>query len=168
MKYKSTINLEVSLVEIILSVLIFAIAGVIMLNCFAIAKFTQQKSNDKTNASVLVQSSFEYIKSANSYEEMKQIIEETYSNETYTEKNYETIYTIYYDNNFNECVKENQKFVMNINIENIANTYGELYDMDISMEKIEKYPFIKNEDKIIYFIESKKFFPIYMGGNNNE
>jgi type II secretory pathway pseudopilin PulG len=168
MKYKSTINLEVSLVEIILSVLIFAITGVIMLNCFAIAKFTQQKSNDKTNASVVVQSSFEYMKSANNYKEMKEIIEKTYSNETVTEINNETIYTIYYDNDLNECSKENYEFEMKINIKNISNTHGEMSDMNVSMEKVEKYPFIKNEDKIIYFIESKKFFPIYKGGNYNE
>ena len=45
-----SLNSKVSLLEIILSVIIFAAAGIIMLNCFGIARFTQIRANDKTAA----------------------------------------------------------------------------------------------------------------------
>ena len=38
---KISLNSKVSLLEIILSVIIFAAAGIIMLNCFGIARFTR-------------------------------------------------------------------------------------------------------------------------------
>ncbi len=72
MKNKLSINLEVSLVEIILSVLIFAAAGVIMLNCFAVARFTQIKANDKVTAGNIVQSDLEFIKSADDINEVNE------------------------------------------------------------------------------------------------
>jgi len=164
MKNKSTVNLEISLVEIILSILIFAAAGVIMLNCFAIAKFTQQKSNDKTNASLIVQSSFEYMKSANSSEEMHDILQNNFLFEEIDAETNNYKYTIYYDSNFKESKKENYDFKMTINTENSNRISGQLTDIKINVERKNKYPFIKNDDGCIYSISSKKFFPMHAGG----
>lgn len=70
MKNKVSINLNISLLEIILSVLIFAAAGMIMLNCFAIARFTQERANDKAAAGAIIQSDFEIIKSLKTLDEV--------------------------------------------------------------------------------------------------
>ena len=75
---KVSLNSKVSLLEIVLSALIFAVAGIIMLNSFAIARFTQVRANDKTLASSIIQSDLEIIKSLNSSDEMHEFLNEYY------------------------------------------------------------------------------------------
>ena len=91
MKNKVSLNLNVSLLEIILSLLIFATAGIIMINCFAIARFTQIRANDKAIAGAILQSDFEIIKSFKNADEMHEFINNSYEVKKDTNKNY--IYT---------------------------------------------------------------------------
>lgn len=163
-KNKSTVNLEISLVEIILSIFIFAAAVVIILNCFAIAKFTEEKSNDKTKASFKAQSAFEYIKSAKNSKEMHDILQNNFLYEETVKNQSSFIYTVYYDKSFIECSKESYEFKMIINTQTIKTNSGQLTNATIDVEKKDKYPFLKNDDKKVYSISSKKFFPMHVGG----
>lgn len=135
-----------------------------MLNCFAIAKFTQQRSNDKTIAALTVQSTFEYMKSANSSEEMHNILQNNFLYEETEAGTNKYIYTIYFDSSFKESKKENYDFKMVINTQNNQKRSGGLTDITIFVEKKSNYPFIKNDDVYVYLISSKKFFPMNAGG----
>ncbi|MDF2616818.1 MAG: hypothetical protein K0Q47_1473, partial [Sedimentibacter sp.] len=110
MKSKLSINLEVSLVEIILSVLIFAVAGVIMLNCFAYAKYTQEKANDKVSASWLVQSDAEMIKSADTLDEAVIFLKKNHENKSNDGSS--DIYISYYDKDWNPCSEKEQEYAL--------------------------------------------------------
>ena len=94
---KISLNSKVSLLEIILSVIIFAAAGIIMLNCFGIARFTQIRANDKTAAGAIIQSDFEIIKSLKSPAEMHEFL-----NDSYDEKISDNpiMFTKYFDENW--------------------------------------------------------------------
>lgn len=164
MKNKVSINLEVSLVEIILSVLIFAAAGIIMLNCFAIARYTQFRANDKVIAGTIVQSDFEIIKSSDSVDEMDEMLEKSYTSKQIA-NNY--LYTKYFDKNWN--ISESQKeYAMIIMVSGKNSNSGELKNISITIEKTKPYPFInKKGAEKIYSIETKKFFSL-AGGDHGE
>ncbi|MBP1926238.1 hypothetical protein J2Z76_002103 [Sedimentibacter acidaminivorans] len=160
MKGKSSISLEVSLVEIILSVLIFAITGIIMLNCFAMARYTQIKSNDITIASLKSQTFLEYIKSSKNNNEMNEIIKKMFDEIYYD--NSSSKYVNYYDKNWNKCDDKNRIYFIELYISTSELNSGELNDIKINIGRIKKYPFIdkKNSSSSIFVIETKKFFPI--------
>ncbi|MGB4438966.1 MAG: hypothetical protein WBJ13_07020 [Sedimentibacter sp.] len=160
MKNKLSINLEISLVEIILSVLIFAAAGVIMLNCFAIARFTQIKANDKVTAGNIVQSDLEFIKSSANSNEVDKYLLNTYS----VRHNYENnqLYIKYYDKNWNLCDDDEKEYIIGLDVSNSQVNSGEMKSLSIMAEKTEPYPFINNDEGktvLIYSIDTKKFFP---------
>lgn len=160
MKNKVSLNLNVSLLEIILSVLIFAAAGIIMLNCFAIARFTQIRANDKAIAGAILQSDFEVIKSLNTADEMHEFLNNTYETTNISDNNY--IYTKYYDENWNQSTTKEYAVTIMISDENSIS--GDLIKINISAKKEKPYPFIKKEGiEQIYSIESKKFFPAFGG-----
>lgn len=158
MKNKISVNLEVSLVEIIISILIFAIAGAIILNCFALSRFTQIKANDMIFAGNIVQSGAEMIKSFDNMNEA-----EKYFTENYTDKN-EAIDGItfinYYDKNWNICEKEDEVYVVSITITDASANSRKLKDINIIAEKSIHYPFIDKGKGIttLYEINTKKFF----------
>lgn len=160
MKNKLSINLEVSLVEIIMSVLIFAIAGVIMLNCFAVARFTQIKANDKVMAGIIMQSDMELIRASKISNEIDEFLLSNYTVSQDNENGH--LYIKYYDSNWNLCNDAEKEYSISLNVSNVQVNSGEMKSINIVAEKIEPYPFInKAEQKAdnIYTIESKKFFP---------
>ena len=154
MKYKITVNSEASLLEIIISALIIAVTGIIALNCFAAARFTQIKSNDMVKAGFIAQSDIEIVKSLNSEDEMYDFLNKTYSHKSSSNDN---SYVKYFDEHWN-ISEENKEFEMNVVISNENLKYGELKIINISAERIHKYPFI-NGSKQVYSIETKKYFP---------
>lgn len=165
MKNKTSINPEVSLVEIILSVLIFAIAGAIMLNCFAIARFTQIKANDKVAAGNILQSCIEMIKSLENTDEMEDYLTDNFK--LIKEEGNEHIYVNYYDKGWNICEEKSEEYAITLLISDVLTDSGDMKKISISAEKAKPYPFInkKNEkDKNIYELETTKFFPDYEGG----
>lgn len=161
MKNKFSINLEVTLVEIILSVLIFAIAGVISLNCFFIAKFTQIKANDKVIAGNLIQSDIEILKSFNSSGESEEFLLQHFQL-LKTESNVRT-YINFYDKSWELSNEADKEYLITVNISDEFSNSGTLKDIEITAERIEPYPFINktNNNQPIYSIETKKFFPNY-------
>jgi len=158
MKNKISVNLEVSLVEIIISILIFAIAGAIIFNCFALSRFTQLKANDMIFAGNIVQSGAEMIKSFDNMNEA-----EEYFTENYTDKN-EAINDItfinFYDKNWGVCDKEDEVYVVSITIANASINSRKLKDINITAKKSIPYPFIDKGKGIttLYEINTKKFF----------
>lgn len=161
MKNRISINSEVSLVEIIMSILIFAIAGAIMLNCFGAAKFTQIKANDKVESGNIVQSIVEVIKSFDTNTEVDEYMAECFqilkTDET------EKIYVHYYDEYWNLCKNENdynKEYFITVKISDVFSDSGTLKRFIVSSEKITPYPFIsKTEESCkLYEIETKKFF----------
>lgn len=162
MKNKVSLNSKVSLSEILLSVLIFAAAGIIMLNCFAIARFTQIRANDKTIAGAIIQSEFEIIKSFNSTDEIHDFLKNSYESNIDSNNNY--IYTKYYDKNWSQSI--NKEYAVTIIITGGIAESGDIINIKITAEKEKPYPFIKKEGvEQIYTIESKKFFPDFGGSN---
>jgi len=159
-KNKLSINLEVSLVEIVLSVLIFAVAGVIMINCFAIARFTQIKANDKVTAGNMVQSDLEFIKSSANSNEVDKFLSNTYSVNQDNENN--QLYIKYYDKNWNLCDDGEKEYIIRLEVSNVQVNAGKMKSLSIVAEKTEPYPFINNDEGktvLIYSIHTKKFFP---------
>lgn len=164
MKNKVSLNSNVSLLEIVLSLLVFAAAGIIMLNCFAIARYTQIRANDKTMAGAILQSHFEIIKSFNNANEIHEFLDNSYEVKKDINKNY--VYTKYYDKYWKQG--STKEYTVTIIISDENSTSGKLIKINASAEKEKPYPFIKKEGiEQIYSIESKKFFP-NLGGRNGE
>ncbi|WP_313344857.1 hypothetical protein [Sedimentibacter sp.] len=161
MKNKFSINLEVTLVEIILSVLIFAIAGVISLNCFFIARFTQIKANDKVIAGNLIQSNIEIIKSLNSSDEAEDFLLHNFKL-LKSENNVHT-YINFYDKSWKLSNDVDNEYFITVNISDEFSNNGTLMDIELIAERIKPYPFLNknNNNQAIYTIETNKFFPSY-------
>lgn len=177
MKHRLSINPEVSLIEIILSALIFAVTGIITLNCFASARFTQIKANDMLKAGFIVQSDIEIIKSFNEKTEIFGFLNDTYSfekstgdflNDTYSNENSavdfsavdfsagNSSYVKYFDENWN-LSNENKEYKITLTLSDENYKSGVLENISVSVEKTKKYPFIKGGQQV-YYIETKKFF----------
>jgi hypothetical protein len=145
-------------VEIILSVVIFAVAGTIMLNCFAFARYTQEKANDKVAASWIVQSDAEIIKSADTLDKANLFLAKNYRKKA--EDGSSDIYTNYYDKEWNPCTEEEQEYRLNTVIMLDEKEYGEFMNIKITVEKSKPYPFLDNGKSTVpvYSIETGKFF----------
>jgi hypothetical protein len=162
---KVSFNPMVSLSEIILSVSIFVVAGIIMLNCFAIARYTQIRANDKAMAGAIVQSDFEIIKSFDTADEMHEFLNNSYESNKIANNTY--VYTKYYDENWNQNYI-NKEYAVTVIISDKNSKSGNLVKIKISAEKEKPYNFIKKEGtEQIYSIESKRFFPV-SGGSYGE
>lgn len=165
MKNKISINLEVSLVEIIFSTLIFAIAGAIMLYCFAAARFTQIKANDKVEAGSIVQSNAEMIKYFGNSNDMFEYLSISYNFTAVNET--ENIFINYYDKDWDLCYDKNKEYIVTVKVRDVSYPYGEMKEINIVAEKSKPYPFIdknkKDTQNVIYEINTKKFFPSIEG-----
>lgn len=168
MKNRISLNSEVSLVEIIMSILIFAIAGAIMLNCFGSAKFIQMKTNDKVEAGNKVQSIAEMIKSFDTGAEADKYMAENFKflKTDGTEK----VYVNYYDTNWNICEdinKEYNEFSIEVRMSDVSSGFAQLREFVISSEKINPYPFVSKSKEAckLYEIETKRFFSVQGGSN---
>lgn len=156
MKSKFSINLEVSLIEIIISILILAISGAIILNCFAMARFTQIKSNDKVVAGIKVQTIIELIKSTNKIEDIDNILQDYYSEKNIAENSITLLE--YYDNNWEKCSFENKEYLLTVEIISTKVIAGNLTNIHVSIEKVKSYPFIKSGKEPLYSVNTKKFY----------
>lgn len=155
MKNRLSLNTEVSFTEIVFSILIFAAAGIIALNCFAVARYTQIMARDKVQASAIVLSDIEIIKSLKTVEDMYEFLDTSY-----LEVRDHKVYIKYFDKNWslNDIDRE---YKMTMVLSGGETGWGELKNINISIEKTSKYPFIKkDENRLVYSIESKKFFPL--------
>lgn len=149
----------------IFSVLIFAMLGVIMLNCFAMARFTQIKANDKTLAAIKTQTFFEYIKSSNSSKEMDEILGNLFSEIHHVASNNDILYVDYYDKNWNKCVKEDSLYSITIDVSDNQLDYGDMKNIKIRADRVKNYPFDnKQNNSLVFFIETEKFFPKFLIG----
>lgn len=160
MKNKVSINLELSLVEIIISILIFAVSGVIILNCFAAAKFTQIKANDMVTAGNIVQSTAEIIKSSNTIDEMNDYMAGNFN--TVKSNGNSISYIRYFSNTWTACSEHSSEYSIIIEINSSNRSSGTLKDIVITALKSKPYPFIDREhtNTVVYKIETKKFFPL--------
>lgn len=162
---KVSLNSKVSLLEIILSVLIFAAAGIIMLNCFGIARFTQVRANDKVKAGAIIQSDFEIIKSFNTAKEMYVFLNNSYEKSNTGSNKY--AYKKYYDKNWRQSSID-KEYVVTIVISDENLKSGNLIHINISAEKENPYPFTKKEGLAqVFSLESKKLFPDSGGSYGN-
>lgn len=165
MKNKLSINSEVSLVEIILSVIIFAFAGVIILNLFSIARYTQIKANDKVIAGSIVQSNVEIIEASENLNKMHEFMLNNYT--LVQEENSSHFYVNYYSKSWDLCSEKEKVYLITVKISDAKTKSGALETISITAERSEPYPFInKNDQKknIVYHINTKKFFPVTNGG----
>lgn len=159
MKNKLSVNLEVSLVEIIVSILIFSICAVIMLNCFAAARYTQFKANDKSIALLKGQSVLEYIKAAKNSQELGSFLRGKYKEES--GEGGSSIYSIYYDKDWNEAVEGSKEFFLKIRIYDEKIPQGSKKQVTVTVERCSQYPIIGKGtgSEMILSLSTKKFFP---------
>lgn len=163
MKNKLSINLEVSLVEIILSILIFAVAGVIMLTCFAYANFTQVKANDITIAGNMVQTDSEMIRASLSTEGAYEFLSKNYS--LIHESSKSRQYIRYFDKEWNPCSEDEDEYQMVTEvIEENEDMEGSMLAITITVQKSRPYPFIGKPDETVFSVVTKKFYPIFGNG----
>ena len=148
------------LVEILISIGIFAIAVILTLQLFLLANFLGNKTSDTAKAIFEVQNVAENIKAMKTDAEI-----ENYIN---TELNGEfSAYYLYYDEDWNivgnvENAAYNLKLIMEID-----ETYnsGSLYKFKIDLYKTEPYPFIddkklekdENYIPVLVSIDASKF-----------
>ena len=104
------------LLEMIISILILAFAGVVSVSIFLSARYTQIMSFDKTNAMYKVQNAIEMTKA---------------------DKNADK--STYFDKNWQECDENKAVFALSITAEENES----LIFAKAECRKIEKYPFIK-------------------------
>lgn len=155
---KISLNSKVSLLEIIFSVIIFAAAGIIMLNCFGIARFTQIRANDKAAAGAIIQSDIEIIKSLKNPTEMHEFLDDSYDDKS---SDNPITYTKYFDEKWVQGRGKDYTVTISVEEENINS--GVLISISISAKKTKPYPFIKKGGQDVYLVESKKFFPLTGG-----
>lgn len=155
---KISLNSKVSLLEIIFSVIIFAAAGIIMLNCFGIARFTQIRANDKAAAGAIIQSDIEIIKSLKNPTEMHEFLDDSYDDKS---SDNPITYTKYFDEKWVQGRGKDYTVTISMEEENINS--GVLVSISISAKKTKPYPFIKKGGQDVYLVESKKFFPLTGG-----
>lgn len=156
MKNRTSINLEISLFEIIISILIFAVAGVIILNCFLIGRYIQIKSNDETIAGIKAESILEYVNSMKTFDEINDNFKKSL-NEYNNEKNAYS-YLQYYNENWQKSTNNNYKYFIETVISTNNVNSGEMCDITVMVKRIRPYPFIGGNN-VIFSVSSKKFLP---------
>lgn len=114
------------LLEMIISILILAFAGVVSVSIFLSARYTQIMSFDKTNAMYKVQNAIEMTKA---------------------DKNADK--STYFDKNWQECDENEAVFALSVTTEEKEN----LLSGNAECRKIEKYPFIKEGSEMLCSID---------------
>ena len=127
------------LVEILISTGIFAIAVVLTLQLFLLAKFLGIKTSDSADAILKVQHIAETMKLFETDSEIDYFLGSEMINTG-------NVYNLYYDinwqlvNNIDEAV-----FITDIYIEKSGESAGSLYKYSINLYKTEPYPFIDDK-----------------------
>ena len=150
------------LVEILISIGIFAIAVVLTLQLFLLASFLGHKTSDTAKAIFEVQNVAENIKTMKTDDEMTDYIQNELNGFS-VDANF---HPIYYNEEW-ERVDNIDEAAYNLNvIYEIDDTYssGNLYKFKIEMYKTEPYPFI--DDKKIE--KDKDYIPVLVSINANK
>ena len=125
------------LIEILISTGIFAIAVVLTLQIFMLAKFLGDRNSDTADAILKVQYIAETIKAAKADEDMSAYL-----------SNFESYVHLYYDINWNQTHNiDTAVYIIVLNSDKQEQGTGYLYEYDINLYKIEPYPFIN--DRIV-------------------
>jgi hypothetical protein len=146
------------LIEILISTGIFAIAVILTLQIFMLARFLGNRTSDMADAILKVQYVAETIKAFQSVDEIdkffeNETIQTTGAINTRLSLSGATIYNIYYDINWRQADSaDGAVFVTEIYIE----LQGSVYLYSIDLYKIEPYPFIN--DRIVQ--EDPQFRPL--------
>jgi len=144
------------LVEILISIGIFAIAVILTLQLFLLASFLGTKTSDTAKAIFEVQNVAENIKTMKTDAEMDNYINNELNGGV-----------IYYDKDWNNVgIGENEaKYILKITQEKDEYSSGGLYRFSIELYKTEPYPFIddKKSEKdenyipVLVTVEASKF-----------
>jgi mannose-6-phosphate isomerase class I len=122
------------LIEILISTGIFAIAVILTLQLFMLARFLGFRNSDMADAILKVQYVAETLKSLQNNEEMDEFLNDL-----------ENDMKIYYDINWERTGNTGEAvYVIEIQEESQGNT-GSLYLYEINLYKIEPYPFINDK-----------------------
>lgn len=156
MENKISTGSEVSLVEIILSVFIFAVAGAIMLNCFASARYTQIRAYDKTVADMKVQTEAEYIRATKSPEELDTMLADRFG--SFVPANGGSVYLTYFDKDWQSCSESEGLYMLTLTILDDEAKIGTMKDVQISVDRTRAYPFAKDKSSNIFEIQTKKYY----------
>jgi len=130
------------LVEIIISIGIFAIAVVLTLQLFLLAKFLGDKTSDTARAIFEIQNVAENIKLLKTDAEIENYIKTDVGN---PDEN--GLYNLYYDDGWKRVdLYSNAVFVMKIDMNKDSYGAGDLYNFNLDLYKSEPYPFINDKD----------------------
>lgn len=151
---KISLNSKVSLLEIIFSVIIFAAAGIIMLNCFGIARFTQIRANDKAAAGAIIQSDIEIIKSLKNPTEMHEFLDDSYDDKS---SDNPITYTKYFDEKWVQGRGKDYTVTISVEEENI--NFGVLVSISISAKRPNPILLSKKADRMYIWWKARSFSP---------
>ena len=115
------------LLEMIISITVLAFAGVVALGVFLSARFTQTMSQDKVNAMYKVQNAIELVKADDEITEL----------------------SAFYDEKWQECDELTAVFDLRVSGESSDG----LFNGKAECRRIEKYPFIRDNDGSLCTIE---------------
>ena len=140
------------LVEILVSIGIFAIAVVLTLQLFLLARFLGEKTSDTARAIFEVQNIAETIKTMKTDAEMENYIKEELNGAT----------VLYYDYKWNPVNSEDEaEYFIKIDMSKDAYNTGGLYKFKLDMYKIEAYPFIDDNKAE----EDENYIPLLVSVN---
>ena len=124
------------LIEILISTGIFAIAVILTLQVFMLAKFVGIRTSDTADAILKVQHVAETIKSCRSNEEMGDFLDSL-------EQSMQIYYDVHWEqtHNFNEAVY----FIQIYDKSSDINKAGSFYESEINLYRIEPYPFVNDK-----------------------
>jgi len=139
------------LVEILISIGIFAIAVVLTLQLFLLARFLGDKTSDTAKAIFEVQNVAENIKTFKTSGDAEIYINDNFKAGT------KSMYSLYYDEEWNLTdTIEKASFVMEINMNKDEYNSGELYNFKLEFYKTEPYPFIDDKKTEV----NKEYIPL--------
>jgi len=134
------------LIEILISTGIFAIAVILTLQIFMLARFLGIRTSDTADAILKVQYVAETIKSTQTNEEMGEFLDTL-----------EQYMQIYYDINWERTHDWNKAvYFIQIYGSSVGEDAGAFYESEISLYRIEPYPFIN--DRIVQ--ENPDYMPL--------
>ena len=151
------------LVEILISIGIFAIAVILTLQLFLLARFLGDKTSDTARAIFEVQNVAENVKTMKTNAEMLDYIESELSG---SHAEADAYYYLYYDNDWNiiDIKTDEAVFMMKINIQKDEYNSGGLYRFNLDFYKIKPYPFINDKN----IKKDKDFIPLLASVNANK
>ena len=140
------------LLEILISTGIFAVAVILTLQMFMLARFLGNRTSDTADAILKVQNVAETLKSFRSGDDIYNFLENetvmTGKTESIFSSYVEIAYNIFYDINWRQVGSADEAvYIIYVRPERQEQYAGILYMFDISLYKAEAYPFIN--DRIV-------------------